>query len=184
MDTNPFEHCALLVLDMQAPFVEAVQENESLVRRIGLALDAAKLMGLRAFATEQVPGKLGPTIPPLRTRLDPERIFPKTAFSALAAEGVPELLDAWEVEHLLITGIETPICVYQTVLAALADDRDVTVLSDAVGARRPADADAARRMLSENGCHWLPVETVFYSMLEDAEDPRFREFSKLVKEHA
>src|SRR5208283_4210476 len=88
------------------------------------------------------------------------------------------------VEHLLLCGIETPICVYQTAVAALRSGLAVTVLGDCVGARRETDARLCLDSLARAGAHILPADTVFYSILGGAEHPLFRPYTELVKKHA
>ena len=77
--------------------------------------------------------------------------------------------------------MEGPICVHQTAVQALAEDMGVTLLGDAIGARRPGDQAMAFEALRRAGAHVLPVETVLYSLMGDSEHPRFREIASLVK---
>jgi isochorismate hydrolase len=93
------------------------------------------------------------------------------------------LLRQREVRHLLLCGIETPVCVYQTAIEAMAEGLQVTVLSDAVGARRTDDARVCLEALVRNGAHVLPAETVFYALMRDVGHPFFRDYTKLVKFH-
>lgn len=172
---------ALLVLDMQAGFLKAVEAADPLLRRVGFAVSAARLLGIEVIFTEQVPDKLGATDASLAVLAPGAKVFAKTAFSALGAEGLTDYLRSRGIAHLLVAGIETPICVYQTATEALREAFDVTLLSDALGARRSADAAVALQALREAGAHVLPAETVFYSILQDAAAPRFREFTQLVK---
>ena len=85
---------------------------------------------------------------------------------------------------MLVCGLETPICVYQTALQALDKDIDATFLTDALGCRRIEDGNVALNAIIGLGCQALPTETVFYSLLSDAHHPRFREFSNLVKTYS
>ncbi|MGF1451238.1 MAG: isochorismatase family protein [Opitutales bacterium] len=177
-DTEP-RGGLLLVVDMQAGFLQAINDSETLIRRVQFAISATRLLGWPIRFTEQVPDKLGATIPELETR-DGE-VFAKTAFSAFGAEGLLDSIREAGATHLLLAGIETPICVYQSVVDALREDLAVTVLADGVGARRTADAGAALAELRSAGCHVVPAETVFYSLIRDAKHPRFRDFTALVK---
>lgn len=182
MSSPDLSTALLLIVDMQPRFLAAVSDEDEVVRRCALALGAARFFDLPTALTEQVPDKLGATHPDLAALAPDERIFPKTAFSAFGCAKVGALIDELETNHLLLAGIETPICVYQTALAARERDMQVTVLSDAVGARRPEDGRTALEFLSRIGCHVLPTESVFYSLIADAGHPAFREFTQLVKE--
>lgn len=174
---------ALLVLDMQPAFLKAIEGSDVCLQRTLFAVKAAKLLGIRVFFTEQVPDKLGATDASLLEAAgEGAPVFGKTSFSAMRAEGVPAFLEDKGVEHLLIAGIETPICLYQTCVDAAQDDLDVTVLSDCATGRRAEDCMHVEQTLRENGTHWMPSETVFYSMLGDATHPLFKNFTKLVKD--
>ena len=175
----------LLCVDMQPKFVAAVRDGFAVRRRCEFAVAAAVGLGMPVAFTEQVPQKLGGTAPELLTLAPQASIWGKNTFSALADEGIREaLLRQRDVQHILLCGIETPICVYQTAIAALADDLQVTVLSDAVGARRAEDARACLDALAREGAHVLPAETVFYALLRDVGHPFFRAYTQLVKAHS
>ncbi len=185
MTPPPFsvpEDTLLLCLDMQPKFIAAVHDGLAVRRRCEFAVAAAHGLGLPVAFTEQVPQKLGATAPELFDLAPRAAVWPKDAFSALADEGIRDaLLRQRDVGHILLCGIETPICVYQTATAALQDDIRVTVLSDAVGARRPEDARACLEALTRAGVHVLPSETVFYALLRGVGHPFFRSFTQLVK---
>lgn len=174
---------ALLLLDLQAPFLGAVADGPAVLARCRLAAAAARLLGLGIVVTEQVPAKLGGTDGSLLAAAGPDAaVFAKDRFSALAAPGLLDHLRDREVDHLLLAGVEGPICIHQTAVQALAEGFGVTLLGDAVGARRPADQHLAFEALRRAGATILPVESVFYALIGGADHPRFREFSSLVKE--
>ena len=174
----------LLCVDMQPVFLRVITEAEFVQRRCAFAIAAAVGIGIPVAFTEQVPQKLGGTMPELLALVPQPTIWGKNTFSALADEGIRDaLLRQRDVQHLLICGIETSVCVYQTAIAALADDLHVTVLSDAVGARRLEDADTCLAALARSGAHVLPSETVFYALLREVGHPFFRSYTQLVKQY-
>ncbi|MFU8847316.1 MAG: isochorismatase family protein [Opitutales bacterium] len=180
--SDPIQHLGLLCIDLQDSFLQAIPERHALLRRCRFALDAAQLLGVSVAATEQLPEKLGPTHPEL-TGAWPENtpVFPKGSFSALEAEGLHRWIESNQIDHLLLIGIEVPICIYQTAVQALGDDLGVTLLSDCVGQRRHEDREAVFQQLLAMEAHILPSETIFYSLLGSAEHPKFRDYTKLVK---
>jgi hypothetical protein len=180
-ETTPLGRALLLGIDLQAPFLAPIADREAVVRRCQFALTAANGLGLPVLFTEQVPAKLGPTLPALRACAPSAPVVAKNTFNALAPPAVRTWLDDHGTEHVLLTGIETPICVYQTALAAIAADLQVTLLTDCVAGRRTEDGTAVLAYLARLGVHLLPSETVFYSLLGDTDHPFFREFTQLVK---
>jgi len=175
----------LLCLDLQPVFIRTITDGARVQRRCEFAVSTAVGLGLPAIFTEQVPSKLGATAPELLALAPGVPTLGKSTFSALADEGIrTALLEQHKIEHLLLCGIETPICVYQTAIAALAEGLHVTLLSDAIGARRSDDADACLRALHHAGVNILPTETVFYALLRDVRHPFFKAYTQLVKSHA
>jgi nicotinamidase-related amidase len=173
----------LLVVDMQPAFFPVLAGADTVVKRCTLALESARGLGVGTGFTEQVPAKLGRTAPELLAAAPGTPVWGKTAFSALGDPAVRAALQERKVRRLLLCGIETPVCIYQTADDALAAGFEVTVLSDAVTARRPDDARPVLAELSRRGAVVLPVETVFYRLLGDANHPFFRDYTKLVKKH-
>ena len=174
----------LLCVDMQPKFIAAIQHRFRVRRRCEFAVAAATGIGVPVAFTEQVPQKLGTTAPELFDLAPQASVWGKNTFSALADEGIRDaILRQRDVAHILLCGIETPICVYQTAIAALAEGLQITVLSDAVGARREDDARTCLDALMRQGVHVLPSETVFYSLLGDVSHPYFRAYTQLVKLH-
>jgi len=178
------ENTLLLCVDMQPAFVRAMAEGERVQKRCAFAIAAAVGLGLPVAFTEQVPQKLGGTAPELLALAPGAPVWGKTAFSALGDDGIRDgLLRDRGIKHLLLCGLETPVCVYQTATAALAAEVGVTILTDAIGARRPGDAQVCLETLARAGAHLLPAETVFYALLHDVSHPFFRAYTQLVKSH-
>ncbi len=172
----------LLCIDMQPVFVRAVAGGADVQRRCEFAVAAAQGLGLPVLFTEQVPEKLGGTEPALRALAPSATVLGKRTFSALSDDVIRNfVVREAKAAHLLLCGIETSVCVYQTTIEALAQGLQVTILSDAVSARRPEDARVCLDALVRAGAHVLPVETVFYSLLHDVSHPFFKLYTQLVK---
>jgi len=181
---DPTQHLGLLVVDMQDSFLKAIPGCDALVRRCCFATRAAELLGVAVAATEQLPAKLGGTTEALAGAWGAETpIFEKSTFSALEADGLSRWIEANQIDHLLLAGIETSICIYQTALQALGEEIGVTLLSDCIAERRTEDRPAVLQQLLAMEAHVLPSETIFYSLLGDAGHPQFREFTQLVKDN-
>jgi nicotinamidase-related amidase len=176
----------LLCLDLQPVFVRAVANGERVLSRCRFAVSAARGLGIAVAFTEQVPEKLGATDPTLLSLAQSPAVHAKGTFSALAP-GSPArgaILGGGHAGHLLLCGVETSICVYQTAVDALQAGLAVTVLADCVGARREADARLCLEDLARAGARVLPAEAVFYSIIASSSHPFFRAYTLLVKNHA
>lgn len=170
---------------MQPVFLRVVGNGERVLRRCKFAVASARGLEIPVAFTEQVPARLGGTEPSLLGLVDGPEVHAKDTFSALAA-GSPvhrALTDGRDFKRLIVCGVETPICVFQTATDALKAGLAVTVLSDCVGARREADARVCLDALARSGAQVLPSETVFYSVLGGATHPFFRSYTELVKKY-
>lgn len=175
----------LLCVDMQPVFVNTVPDKERLMSRCAFAIEAAQGLGLGVLFTEQVPQKLGSTDASLLALVPTPVQAGKATFSVLADHGLRELVtQKMGADHLILIGIETPICVYQTAIDAINAGIPVTLLSDCIGGRRTQDCADALDALKRAGAHVLPSETLFYSILGDTHHPFFKEYTKLVKKYA
>jgi nicotinamidase-related amidase len=181
---SPTNGLLLLCIDLQPVFLKTIPDAEVIQRRAAFAIQAALGIGIDVIFTEQVPQKLGGTLPELLTLATSPTTFGKNTFSALADDGIRDALHERKIEHILLCGIETSVCVYQTALDALSDNLQVTILTDCIGARRNPDALVCLDALSRAGAHLLPSETVFYAMLQGVQHPFFKKFTQLVKTHS
>lgn len=181
---SPFSSALLLCVDLQPVFIDVIPNSARMLRRCSFAIEAAQILGMPVAFTEQVPQKLGGVSTDLRNLTRKSHVFGKSTFSALADDGIRDALRMLNVEHLIVCGLETPICVYQTALDAMDAHFQVTILSDAVGARRPDDAAMCLESLARTGAYVLPAETVFYSVIGSSTHPAFKGFTQLVKKYA
>lgn len=179
---NPTAHLGLLVIDLQDTFLKAIPNADQLIARNCFAIKAAKLLGCAIAVTEQLPEKLGASNQTILDCLPKQTpIFDKTGFSAFDAEGLSRWIETNQIEHLLVAGIESTICIYQTAVHALSEDIGVTLLADCISERRPEDRASVFNQLLKMEAHVLPSETIFYSLLGSAEHPAFKEMTALVK---
>ena len=175
---------ALIMVDMQPVFLNSIQDSEYITDRCRFAIETAKLFGIEVIFTEQSPEKLGKTDSTLLDAAPHAAVFSKTTFSVFGAVGLTEKLENAGTQHLLLAGIETPICIYNTAIHAQAHEMETTLLQDCMGARSKSDEQSVIQFLRQKSdCHILPSETIFYSLLNDAKNPLFRDFTKLVKKH-
>jgi nicotinamidase-related amidase len=170
----------LLVIDVQEKLVPLIVHADRLVRNIAFLIDGARLLGLPVQATEQYPRGLGHTVPSLAERL-PERPD-KVAFSSCACPSVLETFRREARPKIVLAGIETHVCVLNTALDLLALDFRVYLAVDAVGSRYVIDHDTALRRLQQAGAILTTVEGCVFEWAGGAQNPRFKEISRLVQE--
>ena len=170
----------VLVVDVQEKLANALGSSARVIWNIRRLLDGAKLLGLPTLATEQYPQGLGATVAELAARLD--RPTEKLSFSCF---GVPNLFDELrgrDIYKLLVCGLETHVCVQQTVLDLLADGWRVYVAVDAVGSRHELDHETALRRMDSAGAVLTTTEAALFEWCQEAGTPEFKQISQLVRE--
>ena len=170
----------LLVVDLQEKLVAAIPRRTLLTANTIRLARAAKVLGIPAWATEQYPKGLGPTVAELIEEF-PERPA-KLTFHCGGAPGLVDEFRSRGLRHLTIAGIEAHVCVAQTVLELLGLGFAVQVPADAVGSRSDLDRDVALRRLERAGAVISTVEAVLFEWTESAAHPEFKAISALIRD--
>lgn len=170
---------ALLVIDVQEKLISRIADRGPVVANAARLVEAAGLLGMPVWATEQYPQGLGPTVPELAGRLP--RREPKTAFQCCAVPQLLEQLYGRKVRHVTLAGIEAHVCVAQTAIELLRLGFRVQVPADAVGSRHRIDWEFALRRLECAGAVVSTTEAVLFEWVESADHPRFKAISAIVK---
>ena len=175
---------ALLIIDIQEKLAPAIVDQESIIAKTAALVQIASAMELPILVTEQYPRGLGATVPALRELLDQAPSvcgkFEKMAFSACTSE-VMDALKATGRRKVIITGMETHVCVFQTVRALQADGFQCFLARDAVGSRTMANRDNGFDLIKACGGVISNVETLLFDLLQEAGTPLFKQLSKLIK---
>jgi len=174
---------ALVVIDIQdklAPKKDDVRET--LIENTANLIRAAKVLEIPVLVTEQYPEKLGATTDSLLELLGDAPRMGKVCFSCLAS---PEFLDALKASgrnQLILTGIETQVCVMQTALDALARGYEVFVPVDAIAsASDKTQHKAGIRRMEKHGAELLTTKMALFELLRAAGTPEFKELMPLLK---
>ncbi|HET9023592.1 MAG TPA: isochorismatase family protein [Burkholderiaceae bacterium] len=177
------EDSLLLVIDIQRKLAPAIQGHERVTARTEALVTAADLFGIPKLITEHCPQQIGSLVEPLRSRFGTDEIFEKTAFAATDHPEFVQKVRATRRRQVVMTGMETHVCVLQAALGLRAEGLDVWIVDDAVGSRPAAqrDRDLALARMTHAGCNVAGTETVLFEWTKFATDERFRSMLALVK---
>jgi isochorismatase family protein len=173
------ESSVVIVIDVQDKLLVKIPTAASLTRNAAFLLDVAKLLDVPVRATEQYPKGLGATTGDLAQRL-PKSVPGKTAFSCCGAGTFLEELEMLGRKNVVLTGMETHVCVAQTTFDLLQAGMHVFLPVDALAARTAVDHDAALRRLEQAGAVPTTAEAVAFEWVADAKHPQFKAISHLV----
>jgi nicotinamidase-related amidase len=167
----------LLLIDLQARLMPAIEGGREVIANAKRLRDAAALLGVPLLYTEQNPKGLGATVPEVASNSAP--VVRKMTFDASAAPNFPAAPP--DRPQLVVAGCEAHVCVMQTVLALLTEGRDVFVVRDAIGSRRAESKETAIARMERHGAEIVTTEMVVFEWLGTADNPRFREVAALIK---
>lgn len=174
------ERSAILVVDLQEKLVPAVPSGDHVVEMTEVLLEAAELLEVPSAGTLQYPKGLGGFVAPLDVWFpDAEE---KLDFSAAVCR---RDLDAWRKagrDQILVTGLETHICVLQTVMDLIAEGCTAFVVAEAVAARGGWEHETAIEQMRSMGAVVTTVESILFQWLGSAAHPQFKAISRIVKE--
>jgi nicotinamidase-related amidase len=175
---------ALLVVDIQERLAPAMHESayRQLLRGTDLLITAARLLHAPILATEQYPKGLGATVGPVLDALGPEVTrVEKTAFSAMDAPCVADFISRVAPRAVVVVGVETHVCVFQTVRDLTARGYEVHVPHDAVASRRDDDRRIGLELMVRSGAIITSSETIVFDWLQRAEGEAFKTLSKKMR---
>lgn len=175
------ENSCLLVIDVQGRLAELMHNKKQLFKHIITMIKAADLLGMPVYWFEQYPKGLGSTIPAIKEILAEKHYHEKLTFSACGADDFLHDLQASGLSQAIITGIETHVCVYQTVLDLLANDFAVKVNQQAVSSRLKSNKKLGLHNMEKAGADITSTEMILFELMRTAEHPVFREISRLLK---
>ncbi|MCK9382223.1 MAG: isochorismatase family protein [Sulfuritalea sp.] len=168
---------ALLVVDVQGKLVPAVAGWQTLLDHVIWLIRVARRLEVPVLACEQYPQGLGPTHPAVAAELPAGCIASKVHFSAVA--GACHGLDlAGGPAQYVVCGMETHVCVLQTVIELLGSGKQVFVVEEAVGSRREADKALALARMRDAGASIVSREMVAFEWLRRSDSEVFREVSR------
>lgn len=175
---NPY----LVVIDVQEKLFPIMHEKETFLKNLQILIKGFQLFNLPILLTEQVPDKLGPTIEPIMSLLPDLKPISKSSFSCAGDVGFTWQAGSYSsCDGVVLAGIETHVCVYQTERDLIHRGQHVEVVTDAVTSRDSNNHGIALDRIRNNGGFLTTVEMLLFSLQEKAEDDRFRELIKLVK---
>lgn len=170
-----------MLIDFQERLFPNVYEHSSVLMRVDLLLTAAKLLEIPLLVTEQYPKGLGGSIDGIRNALPDMQPLTKMDFSCVAAPGFKEKLSSLQRDQIVLTGIETHICVAQTALDLAAQGENVFIAADATSSRRPLDAQLALRRMERSGLTITTAEAVVFEWLRRAGTDEFKALQPKLK---
>ena len=171
----------LLIVDLQQKLAPAIHDSERVIANSVRLLEAARLLAIPGFVSEQYVRGLGGSVAAIRNAASNAQFFEKTHFSCAAEPGTLELLRAAKRPQVILTGTEAHVCVLQSAFGLLASGFEVFLVADATSSRTPENRSAAIERMRAGGIQIVTTEMVLFEWLHQAGTEQFRTLLPLIK---
>ena len=175
------DEAMLLLIDVQERLLPVMSEAAALEAKLGTLIQGCTLFDVPTLVTQQYTKGLGPTVPSLQNVLGDAEVVEKHTFSACGEPAFLEALARMGRKTILLTGIESHICVLQTALDLLERGYEIFLVYDGIDSRSPQDKKFASKRMVREGAIFTTCESVLFELCGDAKGPGFKELSALVK---
>jgi len=175
------EKCSLVVVDVQGRLAQLMYGRDAVFTNIQILIKAAKILDIPIVWCQQVPDSLGPTVPEIAELLSDTEPINKASFSCCGDERFISRLNSLDRRQVLLCGIETHVCIYQTAVDLRNRGYEANVAADAVSSRTLENKQIGLERLRAEGASLSSTEMALFELLKTAEHPQFKQIAKLIK---
>lgn len=170
-----------LIIDDQIRLLPVIDDQQQLLQNTGILLEGLHILQVPFLITQQYTKGLGMSDPSIFLHGHTEDYLEKRTFSCWKEETIRQaILDSGR-SQIILSGIETHICVQQTALDLLEAGYEVILLEDCVSSRKYSDKQTALRRMEQAGATITTYEALLFELMETSLHPRFKEISSLIK---
>jgi len=176
------DKAALVVVDVQGKLATLMHDKDQFFANMVKMITGAQILELPILWNEQLPDKLGETIPEIKELLS-DKLSPmiKSSFSCCGNSDFMAKLGNINRRQIILTGMETHICVYQTARDLLMAGYEVYLVTDCVSSRTLENKQVGIKAMQNAGAKATSIETALFELLEIAEGEKFKKIARLVK---
>jgi len=175
------ETSILVIVDVQGRLATLMWNKDAFLENVVRMIRGAKVLEIPILWNEQLPDKLGSTVSPVREALTGLEPLVKNTFSCCGNLAFMKALRESRRTQVLLVGMESHVCVYQTAMDLLQSRYEVHVVADAVSSRTAANRHIGIDKINDAGGKITSVETALFEMLRLAEGENFKRVIQIVK---
>jgi nicotinamidase-related amidase len=170
-----------LIIDIQEKLFPHIADSEQLIKNTQILIEGLKLFKIPILLTEQYTKGLGFTVEPIKLAIGEQNSIEKRAFSCCDEPNFDLQLSFKNKHFVIIAGIETHVCVLQTVVDLIASGFQPIVIEDCVSSRKLNDKKVAIERMRQEGAYISTYESILFELARSSESAEFKAISKLVK---
>ncbi len=175
------DDCLLLIVDIQKKMVDLCKSKEKIIKNTAALIQTSNQLNIPIILSVHNKEKLGPCINELYDKLESPIILNKLEFSCFENQGLYSAIQKTGKKTLLITGIETHVCIFHTGASALRLGYKVHIAADAVGSRTLFNWKTGINRLEKSGAVISSTEMIIFELLNRAGTSDFRALLPLIK---
>lgn len=176
------ENALFLIIDVQEKLINAQFDKEKIKKNCTILTETAKILNIPVVVSEQYPKGLGSTIPEIKEKLPAAaRFIEKVNFGCCQEEGFNDIIGGFGRKQIVVCGMESHVCVHQTVYDLLSHGFEVHLVQDAVSSRKEWECEQGIKRMLHHGAVPTCVEMVLFELLKCAKHPEFKAVQVLIK---
>ncbi len=177
------DNCQAMIIDVQQKLTPHIYRHQEIINKTITLIEGLQILNVPLLLNEQYKKGLGDTVPEILEVLDTAkaRSVEKVTFSVCDNDEAWNYLAQQNRTSVIVFGVETHVCVMQTVLDLLDNGMQPVVIADATGSRDAYDRRQAIRRMRRAGAVITTTEAILFELCRSSKDPAFKAISQLVK---
>ena len=170
----------LLIIDVQKKLMEVMGQKQKVIDNINRFIYLSKLFDLPVILTEHYSKWLGPTLPAIAETLPSYDPIHKMHFNCCDADAFNKRLDSEGLKNIIVTGVESHICIFQTCVSLVERGYNVHIPQDAVDSRTDENWRVGIGLMEKAGALITSTEAVIYQILKKAGTKEFKRMLRVM----
>ncbi|WOH38795.1 isochorismatase family protein [Thalassotalea fonticola] len=175
------EETVFVLVDVQGNLAGLVHDKQTLFSNIQKLIKSVQVLNIPIIWVEQTPGAIGETIVQIASLLTELKPISKSTFSAVKNDEFLAALKKTDRKQVLVAGIESHVCVYQTAMDLHQQNYDVEIVADAVSSRTQSNKQIALLKMQNKGLTLTSTEMALFELIGDAQSKEFKQIIKIIK---
>jgi len=175
------EETIAIVIDVQEKLLPHIHDNERILNNSVILLEGLKVLDVPLLVSEQYRKGLGPTVEEIQHSFPSFQPMEKMTFSCCDDQDIMSILKEKGRKNVILLGIETHVCVLQTVLDLIENGFQPVVIEDCTSSRKPSDKEIAIKRMRQEGAIVSSYESILFELARVSGTETFKSISRLVK---
>lgn len=175
------DRSGLFIIDIQEKLLKAMFNKDELIKNCEKLIKGCTILELSVFLTEQNPESLGKTSKVIKKAIGEVEPIEKSTFSCCGIDGFINTVRSHKLDQIILCGIESHVCVWQSAMDFISNDFQVVVAKDCTSSRNETDYQNALQRMLQEGIAVDSTEMILFEMLKSFDTDTFKKILELIK---